>query len=148
MATLRCQEDCMLDILALQFAITTYFSSAELTVNCSWSAEEASASSRSWTFNFPVARLKYCRLSDSMSHTNSFESGKKFDYTKSQNTLNIINFISWAKYGRLTSAILIVPGTRHLNLKVGIVINCTSSSLKTSTQKLNYHYEELCMIKT
>jgi hypothetical protein len=38
--------------------------------------------------SFPVARLKYCRLSDSISHTNSFESGKKFDYTKSQNTLN------------------------------------------------------------
>lgn len=128
--------------------ITTYFSSAELTVNCSWSTGEASASSRSSTFNFPVARLKYCRLSDSMSHTNSFESGKKFDYTKSQNTLNRINFISWAKPGRLTSAILIEPSTRCLNLKVGIVINCTPSSLKRRTQKLDYHYKELCMITT
>jgi hypothetical protein len=32
--------------------------------------------------SFPDARLKYCTLSDSMSHRNSFGSGKKFDYGK------------------------------------------------------------------
>ena len=87
-------------------------------------------------------------MSDSMSHTNSFGSGKKFDYAKSQNTLNTINSIFWAKSGRLTPATLIVHGTRHLNQKVGTVINCTPSLLKISTQKLNYHYKELFMIKT
>jgi len=81
-----------------------------------------------------------------MSHTNSFESGKKLDYAKSQNTLNIINFIFWAKSGRLTSAILIVSGTRHPNLKVHIVYH--TLFVENKHTKLNYHYKELCMIKT
>jgi hypothetical protein len=38
------------------------------------------------------------------------------------------------------------PGT--LMLKVGAVINCTPTFLKTSTQKLNYNYKEFFMIKT
>lgn len=84
-----------------------------------------------------------------MSHTNSFESGKKLDYAKSQNTLNTINFIFWAKSGRLTSAILKVSGTRHLNLKVGIVgIVYHTLVVENKHTKLNYHYKELCMIKT